>query len=423
MSLIVFRKTRQKLKSNIVLDMKKRIERFGQINIEGTRHYYPRIRKNAKRLAIFEVTIQYIDSVSANLLFLVLAIFAITIPFFLSFRLGITKPLSTAVIYFIPSSAISFIIYLLMSYGSFRNISSVTKLPLEDEISIAFKWVFISAIVSGISTVLFSPLLTYIIITPFIVGVGAATLFLVYDISLTYLFNYFSTNFQKKYPIASITDLFLELLEGFGNRHSDRRSESLFYKNYVAQLLGETSEVMQKVLPRYFVRVETSSFISEITDPYINKLIERRVAEMAMTLKFYASMILLSNKNDKNTIEYVEKKLTNIFLAILKDDWKKYEIEDSGEITMLADLPPLSKKISKTFDKLRLVTIGMLPAGGLLLIQNTKYALSDDVVENILPFILTWALISVLSLIGSEEIIDKALKAKSVLGFLERPIK
>jgi len=416
MSSNIFRKSRYKLKRSIVLDMKKRIRRFWQIEIEGVERYYPRIRKNSKRLAVFEAKKQSVVTVSSYFLLFVIAIFAIATPFYLPYRLDINKPLLTAFIYFIPSSIISVVIYLFMSYGNFRNIYSFTSLPLGDEISNAFKWVFISAIISGISTVLFSPLLVYIILTPFVVGIGTAIMFLVYEISLTYVFNYFSTNFHNKYPIASVTDLFLELLEDFENRHS----EGLFYKIDTAQLLGETSDVMQKVLPRYFARVETSIVISEITDPYINKLIERRVAEMAMTLKLYASMILFG---DKKNIDYVEKKLINNFIVILKSDWKNYEVEKSDDITMLLNLPSLSKKINKTFDRLRFVAIGLIPAVSLWVIQNTKYALSDNIVESILPFVLTWALISVLNLIGSEEIVDRALKVRSVLGFLEKPAK
>jgi ABC-type enterochelin transport system permease subunit len=341
-----------------------------------------------------------------------LALFAIFTHFYLPFRFGVNRPVVIALIYFIPSAILSIFLYSVVSRGDFNYYDDFRDLPLEDRISNALRWVLVSAIISGISTILFPPLFAYLILTPMIAGIGAAILLLFYEILLAYVVRYFGMKFYKKNPLSIIIDLFLKILGDFEYRHS----QGLFYQLDTAQLLGDTGEVMQKVLPRYFSRIQSNVYVSEITDPYINRLIERRVAEMAMTLKIYAKMILF---RDDTKIKYVEKKLTNNFIAILEADWENYETEKSEEITLLVDLPPHSKTFSKTFDKLRFVAISLLPAGALLLLQNTMFALPNSIVDNLLPFVITWALVSILNLMGSDDIVDRALKVKSIMGSLK----
>jgi hypothetical protein len=300
------------------------------------------------------------------------------------------------------------LIYVAVGYQKLKHIENFADLPLEDRITSALKWVFVSAIISGLSTTFFPPSLVYFILTPLIIGIGIAILFIIYEISITYVISYFLSKFSRKYPLLTIVDLFMQIFE----KLNDKRLVGYFYKMDLAQLLGETGEVMQRILPQHFSRIDKSFIVLEITDPYVVKLIERRVMKIAMSMKVYANLILFG---DDTKINYVKEKLTKNFAAILKDDgWESYETENSDEITTLINLPPLSKKTSKILDKLKFVVLSLLPAATLLLIQNTVYALPDTIVENILPFIITWAFVSILNLMGSDDIVDRALKVKSI---------
>lgn len=415
MSQNFLRKFRYKFKRKIIFNLHERMRQFEQIEFEDKEKYYEWMKKSEKLLATFDVTKEMLAKPLSYLLFFTVALFAIVVHFYLSFQFGVNKPIVTALIYIIPSLFFSMLIYLAVGYGKLRHIENFTNLPLEDKISNALKWVFVSAIISGISTTFFPALLIYLILTPLIVGIGAAILFLIYEILVTYVLNYFWSKFYKKHPLPTIVDMFMQIFEEL----NDKRLAGYYYKMSLAQLLGDTGEVMQRVLPQHFSRMDESLSVLEITDPYVVKLIERRVMEIAMSMKLYAKLILFG---DDTKINYVKKKLTKNFIAILKDDgWKTYETENSDEITMLINLPPLSKQISKTLDKLRFVAVGLLPAGALLLIQNTAYALPSAVVESVLPFIVTWAFVSILNLLGSDDIVDRALKAKSIAGSFGNP--
>lgn len=409
MKLRFFRKLQYKLRRKIAGKIRNRMKVFnGLAELKDKEYFFTAIRKIEKRIAIYNGVIETFTDIATKLVFSMIALSAIIAPFYLSFRLDVNNPITTALIYTIPCLILAYLLNIKILCGNFMR---EDYLPLGDQISSVSKWIVTSMILSGLSTFLSPPLLKYIILTPIIIGVGSATFILIYSMLAGYILEkFFWARFDKKYPRYTIVDIFIRILEFIGNM----RSENYLFKMELAQLLGEAGETMQRLLPSHLSRVESRTLAFEITDPYVNKLIEIKASEMSMSLKLYAKMILFG---DKKNLSYVSKKISTNLAFILNGNWKNYETEQSDEVTALIVMQPLSSRVSKIFSKLKNASIGVLPAGVLLLLQTTKYALPSSLVENVLPFVVTLSLLSVLNLIGADEIVDRAIKAKSVTTF------
>jgi len=408
MRLNLIQKFQDKLRQKIALRLQEKMERFEQVELKSKENIYSQVEKIQRRFATLDIKVETFSQPFIIFFFSPILLLIAVAPFYLAYRFEIPNPIKTALIYFVPYLIASILIYTMASNGNLSR--SETNLPMTDKISNASRWIFISALISGISTFLFSPLAIYLILTPLIVGVGSAILFLSFEIIVKFILNKFVFDrYYKKYPASTISHMFIEVLGYFDVNLRDSR----VYKMELAQLLGVTGEIMQRILPPAFSRIDRSFLVFEITDPYINKLIELKVAEMAMTLRVLAKMVLLDGNS---AIDYVQSKIENNLIAILNDDWNKYEFENSDEIIALTKLSPLSTKTDKIFGKLKIVFSGLLPVGLLFLLQSTNYAIPDNIVENVQPFVVTLALVSILNAIGSDDIVDRMLKAKSVMS-------
>lgn len=418
MQLPFLRKLRYKLRRNIILRLQKRMRLFtDRAHIENKTQIYSQVKWAERRIAILDSTIEMVGTPIEYFFTFIVYSFAIIMPFYLSFRFGLNKPLITALIYLIPSLILSVLIYLTVTYGNFRHITMLTAMPMTDRISNALKWVFVSALISGISTALLPPLLMYLILTPMIAGVGSAILFLFFELTVqAILIKFVLEKFYRKHPVSAISNMFIDILTCFDELLPDNR----LWKLELAQLLGDTGELMQRVLLQVFSRVDRDTFVSEISDPYIIKLIEKRVAEMAMTLRIFGKMVVFG---DKKQINVVHNKITKMFTVILNNDWKNFEIEKSEELAMLIEMKPLSTKIDLIVDKIKIAIAGLSPAILLFLLQNSSYALSEKILESVLPFVVTWAFVSILNLIGSDGVVDRFLKVKSVVSSFGESVK
>lgn len=406
MSIKLIRKSQYKAKRRIVANINERLNQFKQIELEEKEVFYKNVKYVEKHLAIHNNKIEVLKNFISPLFFFGIFAFFLFTHFYLSVRFNVEKPITVSLIYLIPSLLFSSFIFILSLSGKIEYFEN-TNLPITETISNVLKWVFISATVSAIGAFLFSPLLQYLILTPVIAGVGSGAIFVVFGVSSKFIVTIFWNGFHNKYPMFALIDMFIKILSRFNNDLSRNGIDRMI----LAQLLGDTGELMQKVLPKSISRIDIGWLVVELSDPYIIKLIERRVMEMSMTLRVFAKTILLGN--DKQILS-VHNKIKKNFVAVLEEDWGTYEVEKSDEINLLLETKPLASKFEMVLEKIKFVIIGLLPISALFILQNTKYTLPQGIYDSTLPFVITWALVSILNLIGADSIADRFLKAKGI---------